>query len=143
MSASACTSVSVSLCRLARPSSHRRPLTFHELGRVARTRLQVSSKRLKGLVTERAGEGVDGSVEQGGKLMHKDEETLASVAIPFSGSDVTDPRYLILRGSSVEYSVGVDRLSGDKRARQVAPLPLEAVVESLEASGAVSMRVGG
>jgi hypothetical protein len=35
--------------------------------------------------------------------VHKDEETGAPTVIAFGAGDVTDNRYLILKGSSVEY----------------------------------------
>lgn len=68
-----------------------------------RWRAQISSKRLKGLVAERIEVGIDSKMDQGGKLVHKDDETGAAIAIPFGANDITDPRYVILCGSSVEY----------------------------------------
>ena len=102
----------------------------------------MSDKRLKATVTDRPGGGIDGNAGGGGKLVHKDAEDGGGTSIlSFSSADIIDLRFLILAGASVEYSVGVDRLTGERRARNVAPLPLEAVVEAVEASGAGSLRI--
>jgi hypothetical protein len=66
---------------------------------------QVSEKRLKGTVTE-----LDpNSTKQGGKLLHKEEDGGGTCVLSFAAADISDPRYLMLKGASVEYSVATDR----------------------------------
>jgi hypothetical protein len=66
--------------------------------------------------------------------MHREEEGGGTCALAFTGADVTDPRYLIIKGSHVEYSLATDRISGDRRARKIVPLPFEAVIDSMDAA---------
>jgi len=97
---------------------------------------QVSSKRLKAVVTE-----FDATAKQGGKLLHKEEDGGGTSVLPFAAADISDPRYLVLKGGSIEYSVACDKHSGDRRAVLLTPLPLEAVVASIDSKGAGSLRI--
>ncbi len=49
--------------------------------------------------------------KQGGKLLHKEEDGGGTCVLSFAAADISDPRYLLLKGASVEYSVATDRQS--------------------------------
>jgi len=66
---------------------------------------QVSEKRLKGTVSE----WDPNSTKQGGKLLHKEEDGGGTCVLSFAAADISDLRYLMLKGASVEYSVATDR----------------------------------